>query len=68
MNIKGLAKTRLAKSINDAAWGNFLDILTFKAEKTGSLVVKISPQNTTIDCSSCGQTIPKTLKDRWHCC
>ncbi len=68
LNIKGLAKTRLAKSINDAAWGNFLNILAFKAEKAGLLTVKVNPRNTTIDCSSCGQAIPKTLKDRWHCC
>ncbi len=68
LNIKGLARTRLAKSINDAAWGNFLNILTFKAEKAGLLVVKVNPKNTTVDCSSCGEAVPKTLKDRWHCC
>ncbi|GGA14239.1 hypothetical protein [Okeania sp. KiyG1] len=28
---KGLAKTRLSKSINDAGWGQFLTILTVKA-------------------------------------
>ncbi|WP_338421558.1 transposase [Nostoc flagelliforme] len=32
LNIKGLAKTRLAKSINDAGWGQFISILTVKAE------------------------------------
>jgi len=32
LNIKGLAKTRLAKSINDAGWGQFISILTNKAE------------------------------------
>lgn len=68
LNIKGLARTRLAKSINDAAWGNFLTILAFKAEKAGLLTVKVNPRGTTIDCSSCGQAIPKNLKDRWHCC
>jgi len=31
LNIKGLAKTRLAKSINDAGWGQFISILTVKA-------------------------------------
>ncbi|MDJ0600041.1 MAG: transposase [Crocosphaera sp.] len=68
LNIKGLARTRLAKSINDAAWGNFLKILTFKAEKAGLLVIKVNPKNTTVDCSNCGQAVPKTLKNRWHCC
>ncbi len=32
LNIKGLAKTRLAKSINDARWAQFISILTNKAE------------------------------------
>ena len=31
LNIKGLARTRLAKSIHDAGWGQFLSILTNKA-------------------------------------
>lgn len=31
LNIKGLARTRLAKSIHDAGWGQFLTILTNKA-------------------------------------
>ena len=31
LNIKGLARTRLAKSIHDAGWGKFLSILTNKA-------------------------------------
>ena len=33
LNIKGLARTRLAKSIHDAGWGQFLSILTNKAAK-----------------------------------
>ena len=35
LNIKGLAKRRLAKSINDAGWGQFISILTNKAENAG---------------------------------
>ena len=35
LNIIGLARTRLAKSILDAAWGSFLNILTTVAVKRG---------------------------------
>ncbi|GAB1541459.1 hypothetical protein NUACC21_41300 [Scytonema sp. NUACC21] len=32
LNIKGLAKSKLAKSIHDAAWSSFLSILANKAK------------------------------------
>ncbi|MDJ0598118.1 MAG: zinc ribbon domain-containing protein [Crocosphaera sp.] len=32
------------------------------------MVVKVNPKNTTVNCSNCGEAVPKTLKDRWHCC
>lgn len=41
LNIKGLAKTRLAKSILDAAWGAFITILEAVAVKCGVHVVKV---------------------------
>lgn len=68
LNIKGLARTRLAKSILDAAWGQFLEMGTFKAEKAGKLTAPVNPNSTSIDCSSCGEQVPKTLADREHSC
>jgi putative transposase len=43
LNIKGLAKTRLAKSILDAAWGSFAQILEAVAVKCGNWIVKVNP-------------------------
>jgi len=68
LNIKGLAKTRLAKSIYDVAWGKFLAILEAVALRCGVDLVKVSPHNTTVDCSSCGTKVPKTLAVRLHEC
>jgi len=37
LNIKRLAKTHLSKSILDAGWGNFIAIVTCKAENAGKM-------------------------------
>jgi putative transposase len=68
LNIKGLARTRLSKSILDAAWGRFITILDAVAVKCGVRVVKVSPHGTSQNCSSCGAKVPKTLSIRLHEC
>ena len=68
LNIKGLAKTNLAKSIYDVAWGKFLTIMEAVALRSGVHVVKVSPHNTTVNCSRCGTKVPKTLSIRLHEC
>ena len=68
LNIKGLARTKLAKSIYDVAWGKFLAILEAVALRSGVHFVKVSPHTTTIDCSQCGTKVPKTLSVRLHEC
>ena len=68
LNIKGLAKTHLSKSILDAGWGEFIGIVTIKAERAGRLLLSVNPSGTTQECSGCGEKVPKTLKDRWHSC
>jgi len=68
LNIKGLAKSRLAKSVNDAGWGQFISILKTKAENARLLTVAVDPKGTTQICSQCGTKVPKTLKDRIHSC
>jgi putative transposase len=70
LNIRGIARTRLAKSTLDVAWGTFLHILSYKAEEAGVTVIAVSPHNTTQACSQCGALpdVPKTLADRVHTC
>lgn len=62
------AKSGLNKSIADAGWGQFIDVLTFKAEKAGAKVVKVDPYGTSQHCSSCLSKVPKELSERWHSC
>ncbi|GAB4206095.1 MAG: RNA-guided endonuclease TnpB family protein [Coleofasciculaceae cyanobacterium] len=68
LNIKGLARTRLAKSILDAAWGSFLNIFTTVAVKRGKWAIGDDPRGTSIECSGCSERVEKTLKDRVHDC
>jgi putative transposase len=68
LNIKGLARTRLAKSILDAAWGSFLNILQTVAVKRGKWAIGDDPRGTSIECSGCSKRVEKTLKDRVHDC
>ncbi len=68
LNIQGLARANLAKSILDAAWGEFITILEAVAVRRGVRVVKVKPHGTTTDCSTCGWKVPKILEIRIHDC
>lgn len=70
LNVKGIARTRLAKSTHDAGWSQFLSVLRQKAECAAVLVVGVNPRNTTQMCSNCGclPAVPLKLSDRvYHC-
>jgi putative transposase len=68
LNIKGLVKTQLAKSINDAGWGQFIIILSNKAENAGLKVITVNPNGTSQECSNCGHKVKKRLSQRMHNC
>lgn len=68
LNIKGLAKTKLSKSINDSGWGQFITILTNKAEKAGLKVIAVNPNGTSQECSNCRHKVKKPLSQRMHNC
>jgi putative transposase len=62
------AKVGLNKSIQDAGWGRFLNILACKAEWAGKRVEAVPPAFTTQDCSGCGERKQKSLSVRTHVC
>jgi putative transposase len=52
--------------MQDAGWGQFLNILAFKAACAGKRVVAVNPAYTSQDCSRCGARIQKSLSVRTH--
>jgi putative transposase len=67
LNVKGLAKGCLAKSVNDAGWSSFISKLAYKAESAGRVLLKVDPRGTSQRCI-CGAAVPKRLSQRWHEC
>lgn len=66
--INMLRNHHLAKSISDAGWNLFVNILMSKAAEAGREVVKVDPRYTSQACSECGVIVPKKLHVRWHSC
>ncbi|MFE5407025.1 RNA-guided endonuclease InsQ/TnpB family protein [Streptomyces sp. NPDC056580] len=68
--VKGLARTRLAKSVHDAGWSAFVTMLEYKAARYGRIFVRIGRfEPTSQVCSRCGvKDGPKPLHVRvWTC-
>jgi putative transposase len=68
--VKGLARTRLAKSVHDAGWSAFVTMLEYKAAKFGRSFLRIGRfEPTSQVCSQCGvKDGPKPLHTRvWEC-
>jgi putative transposase len=68
LNVKGLCRSHVSKSMGDAAWAQFLHMVEYKAAKAGTLFVRINPNGTTQNCSGCDRPVPKTLSERQHTC
>ncbi len=70
LNVKGMAKTKLAKSVHDASFGEIVRQLEYKAELAGGQIAKADrwfPSSKL--CSSCGTKKDKlSLAERdWTC-
>jgi putative transposase len=68
--VKGLARTRLAKSVHDAGWSAFVSMLEYKAARRGRTFVKVDrwfPSSKL--CSTCGalaESMPLDVRS-WVC-
>lgn len=69
-----LTKTKMAKSVLDAGWGQFKTMLEYKCDHAGVVFEEIDERNTTQTCSSCGSKPPERPKGiaglgirEWQC-
>jgi putative transposase len=58
----------LAKSIHDAAWSQFTDLIAYKAAWASRRFVAVNPAYTSQDCSGCRHRQPLALSDRTYTC
>ena len=69
LTINGMVHNHyLSKSIHDAAWSQFRQCLSYKAEEAGRTLVAVNPAYTSQDCSECGHRHRKALSERVHVC
>jgi putative transposase len=70
INVKGLLQSRLAKSISDSGWSEFLNLLKYKAEWYGRTFIQVDrflPSSKL--CHRCGyKNEDLALHDRTWCC
>jgi len=69
LQIKNMVKNHyLTKSISDASWGFFVQMLSYKVERTNGQLIKINPKNTSRTCSRCGNIQDMPLSERQFKC
>lgn len=62
VNASKLARTRMAKSVLDAGWSTFRNMLSYKCQQAGATFLEVDEKFTTQTCSSCGALPPERPK------
>ncbi|MBI1972581.1 transposase [Candidatus Woesearchaeota archaeon] len=70
LNIKGMVQNHhLAKSISDASWGMFMDMLSYKAVASGGQFLENpKTRGSSQRCSGCGAIVDMPLSKRYFSC
>lgn len=68
LSISNMVKNKyLSKSIADASWQRFIQMLSYKVEETGGKLIEVNAKGTSQYCI-CGNKVEKTLAVRIHRC
>jgi putative transposase len=70
VDLRGLVRTRMSKSILDAGWEELRAMSAYKQANRSHHYVEVQTKDTTQSCSTCGENAdpPLTLKDRVFRC
>ena len=69
LNIKGMLEgPQNARNKAEVGWRDVISIFQHHGKKNGCYVVPVKPENTTLDCASCGSSVYKPLWVREHSC
>lgn len=70
-----LTQTKMAKSVNDASWATFKNMLRYKSVMNGGRMIEVNEAYTTQTCSECGalpSSRPRGIAGlgirEWRCC
>ena len=58
----------LSRAIGEASWGNFTQLIQYKAESAGCVAVGVNPQYTSMTCNKCKNVQKISLSQRTFLC
>lgn len=69
LNVGGMGRGTLARSIHDVGWGQFFSLLSQKAAWAARKVVRVDPRYTSQQCNACGHTCRenRASQSRFRC-
>ena len=69
LEIRDMVKNhKLARLISESSWGNFTQLLQYKAESAGCVAVGVDPKYTSMACNKCGHVQKISLSQRTFIC
>jgi len=68
LDVQELAGKGYGKSIHDAGWTRFANMVDYKAESAGSVAMFVEAAGTTKTCHRCGGVKDMPLSERWYHC